>query len=166
MAKKSTGHTITNNGEIIFTYSTAEEMGISRSSFMRAIDDLLARGFIYIAHEGGGMKGDATKYGLSEDWKKYGRADFKPTGRSSRRGRFPNAGFKKGHTYHPPNRTKQHGDLKNVIECDNAQNALPTGMAVTKDDNGATRGIITSSNGTVTTYVNCSREIDTSWEGT
>jgi hypothetical protein len=109
--KKSTGYTMTNNGEIIFPYATAEKKGISNSAFMRAVNDLLARGFIYIAHEGGAMQGDATRYGLSENWMKYGRADFQPAKRSRRRDRFPNAGFKKGHPYHPPYRTQLHGDL-------------------------------------------------------
>jgi hypothetical protein len=68
---------IINNGEIEYTYSEAEKKGISRSSFMRSLDELIKKGFIDVAHSGsGGAKGDKSKYVISERWRKYDTPDF------------------------------------------------------------------------------------------
>ena len=68
---------IENNGEIIFTYSEAnEKFKISRSTFQRAIDHLVNLGFIEITYHGGGMLKDYSKYGISEGWMKYGKEEF------------------------------------------------------------------------------------------
>jgi hypothetical protein len=68
---------ISNNGEIFFTYDEAKiKFGISRSTFRRAIDQLVDLGFIDIAHHGGGMMKDASKYAISERWKEYGKKEF------------------------------------------------------------------------------------------
>lgn len=68
---------IINNGEIEYTYSEAEKRGISRASFMRGIDELIEKGFIDIAHSGsGGMKGDKSKYSISERWQAWGTERF------------------------------------------------------------------------------------------
>lgn len=70
---------IVNNGEIIFTYAEAEEdFGIRAKRFTRAIDQLVARGFLDIAHRGGGLEGDASCYALSERWRMYGTVEFVP----------------------------------------------------------------------------------------
>jgi len=70
---------IVNNGEIIFTYAEAEEdFGITAKRFTRAIDQLVAHGFLDIAHHGGGLKRDASCYALSERWRGYGTAEFVP----------------------------------------------------------------------------------------
>jgi len=63
-----------------FPYSEAiNALGIARSTFRRSIRRLHERGFITVAHEGGSCQGkDYSRYNLSEDWRKYGTADFKP----------------------------------------------------------------------------------------
>jgi len=67
-----------NNGHIVFTYAEAlKKYSIPRSSFMRARDELVSKGFIYIGHHGGGMEGDCTLYGITEMWMHYGTDRFK-----------------------------------------------------------------------------------------
>jgi hypothetical protein len=67
----------TNNGEIVFPYKEAKDrFNIPKSSFARAIDNLIEYGFIEIAHLGGGLIGDCTKYSISERWKNYGTDNF------------------------------------------------------------------------------------------
>ena len=62
----------TNCESIIFTYVEAKEKyGITKSRFSRAIDELLAKGFITIIHHGGSYKQDKTVYGLSENWRHW-----------------------------------------------------------------------------------------------
>ncbi len=76
------GYIITNNGEIVFTYAEAEDkFKIPRSTFKRAIDQLVNFGFIDIAHHGGGMLKDCSKYGISERWEEYGKEEFKKKSR-------------------------------------------------------------------------------------
>ena len=65
-----------NAREIIFTYSEAEKLGISADRFKRAVDQLVRHGFLDIVHLGGGMLGNATIYGLSKRWEKYGTEQF------------------------------------------------------------------------------------------
>ena len=68
---------ITNNGEIVFPYAEASKnFGICRSTFCRSIDQLVELGFIDIAHHGGGLMKDCSKYAVSERWKKYGKEGF------------------------------------------------------------------------------------------
>jgi hypothetical protein len=68
----------TNNGQIVFPYKEAKKrFNISKSSFARAIDSLIENGFIDIAHLGGGLIGDCTKYSISHRWKDYGTNNFK-----------------------------------------------------------------------------------------
>ena len=68
---------ISNNGKIFFTYDEAKNnFGIPRSTFRRAIDQLVDLGFIDITHHGGGMMKDASKYAISESWKAYGKKEF------------------------------------------------------------------------------------------
>ena len=50
--------------------------GIARSTFRNSIDQLVKLGFIDIAHHGGGMMKDCSKYGISERWKDYGKDVF------------------------------------------------------------------------------------------
>ena len=67
----------TNNGEIVFPYKEAKDrFKIPKSSFARAIDSLIEYGFIDIAHLGGGLIGDCTKYSISDRWRNYGTDDF------------------------------------------------------------------------------------------
>ncbi len=77
---------VVNNGEIVFTYREARRRyGIGKSAFTRAIDALVRRGFISVTHAGGGLKGDCSKYAISDRWRKWGTAEFeraeRPAGR-------------------------------------------------------------------------------------
>ena len=56
-----------------FTYAEAEKLGISKPRFTRAIDLLLAKGFLTLNHHGGGYQGDATVYALSDKWRGWAR---------------------------------------------------------------------------------------------
>ena len=85
---------IENNGKITFTYREAEELGISRQTFARAIDQLIEHGFIDIAKTGAGLYKAATFYAISERWKKFGTPDFEVQRRKKRRKHF---GFQRGH---------------------------------------------------------------------
>jgi hypothetical protein len=68
---------IKNNGEIIFTYTDAlKKLKMCRSTFCRSISQLVELGFIDIAHHGGGMMKDCSKYGISERWRDYGKEEF------------------------------------------------------------------------------------------
>jgi len=52
-----------------FTFIEAKKkFGITISRFIRAIDELLAKGFITIIHQGGGYKQDQSIYALSDKW--------------------------------------------------------------------------------------------------
>jgi hypothetical protein len=86
---------MTNNGELEFTYLEATgKYGITNPRFTRAIDQLVDRGFIDIAHQGGGLSGecphnrDKARYGLSERWRLWGTRDFKAVPRQKGR-RWP-----------------------------------------------------------------------------
>jgi hypothetical protein len=75
---------ILNNGELVYTYAEAENKKppIGRASFMRALDTLIERGIIDVAHSGsGGKKGDKSLYAISERWRAYGTDEFKPATR-------------------------------------------------------------------------------------
>ena len=77
-AGRSKEWSITNNGELIFTYDDAvNRFGMARSTFRNCLDQLVELGFIYIAHTGGGMMKDCSKYGISNRWKEYGKEEFK-----------------------------------------------------------------------------------------
>ena len=68
---------IKNNGEIVLTYAEiTTRFGIARSTFRNSIDQLVKIGFIDIAHHGGGMMKDCSKYGISERWRDYGREEY------------------------------------------------------------------------------------------
>ncbi len=87
---KTGGWIIKNNGKIVFTYNEAEKKGITRPRFSRALDSLVEYGFIDITHSGcGSVKGDTSKYAISERWKKYGTDSFieKEREKDSRQGR-------------------------------------------------------------------------------
>lgn len=59
----------TNCDRLNFTYIEArKKYGISQPRFTRAIDELLAKGFISIKHQGGTYKQDKTIYSLSDKW--------------------------------------------------------------------------------------------------
>ena len=71
------GWVITNNGEIVFPYAEADKkFKVYRSTFARSISQLVELGFIDIAHHGGGMMKDCSKYNISERWRDYGKEAF------------------------------------------------------------------------------------------
>jgi hypothetical protein len=88
---------INNNGEIIYSYSEAEENGFSSDQFRNAIDELQYKGFIDIKHQGkGGRKppkgtGDVSKYWIDDRWRDYGTDEFRtprnPRKKDKRKGR-------------------------------------------------------------------------------
>jgi hypothetical protein len=88
---------ILNNGEIVFPYAEAEKKGIPRTTFMRCLTELVAKGFIDITWSGsGGKKGDVSLYAISDRWTAYGTDKFKSATRpkDTRQGR----GFRRGNT--------------------------------------------------------------------
>ena len=67
-------HNVKNKNSITMTYLEltnlfGEKEGITKNRVIRAIDELLAKGFIKIIRPGGNVQGDKTIYGLSEDWR-------------------------------------------------------------------------------------------------
>ena len=70
---------ITNNGEITFTYSEAEEMGIKSSkTFNKVIRELVEdKGFIDISELGNWYEKKPTKFAISNRWKWYGTPEYK-----------------------------------------------------------------------------------------
>lgn len=78
---------IKNNGKINFTYKEAERNGLSGRQFRDALDDLIAKGFLEITHQGTGT-GDANTFKLCQKrWQTYGTLHFKPA--EERRKRAP-----------------------------------------------------------------------------
>lgn len=73
-------HSIANNGEIVFCYSEAKKKGIPGREFRNALDELIAKGFIDINHQGaGGRTKDMSTYFVADRWKKWNTPDYKPT---------------------------------------------------------------------------------------
>lgn len=107
---------ISNNGELIFTYAEAEKnFNISRSTFCRSIDQLVQLGFIDIAHHGGGMMKDCSKYGISDRWESYGKKEFidKKRPKDTRE-----LGFKSGDKWEKTAGRKRKDKTKTSITCD------------------------------------------------
>jgi hypothetical protein len=76
---RKSGWIITNNGEIQYPYRVAKVKDITRARFKRALKALVEKGFLDIHHSGmGGLKGDTSKYGISERWRVYGSDKFEP----------------------------------------------------------------------------------------
>lgn len=64
---------ITNNGQIIFPYSEAEELRVSRRTFNRVIHELIEdKGLIDIGEPGNWYDKLPTKFAISERWKHFG----------------------------------------------------------------------------------------------
>lgn len=61
---------ILNNGQIVFSYSSAKKLGISGTVFRKSIAHLVEVGFLDIAVKGCYPK-YPTKYSLSERWKVF-----------------------------------------------------------------------------------------------
>ena len=69
---------VTNNGEIIFTYAEAKELGIkSTQTFQRVLKELIEdRGFIDIEQRGNYYENKPSKYSISDRWKRYGTPQY------------------------------------------------------------------------------------------
>jgi hypothetical protein len=60
---------LTNGDSLIFTYLEAQKKyGISKPRLTRAFDELLAKGFLKVQHQGGAYKQDKTIYALTHEW--------------------------------------------------------------------------------------------------
>ena len=68
---------ISNNGDLVFTYADAMKFGLSRVQFRNAIDDLIEKGFLEITYQGAGA-GDPSTFKLLERWQAYGTGNFNP----------------------------------------------------------------------------------------
>jgi len=83
--KRKWGYLVVNNGEIQFTYKEAREnFGIPAKQFGRTIDRLVEGGFLDITQLGSGLHRTPTLYAVSERWKLFGTAEFKPAIREKR----------------------------------------------------------------------------------
>lgn len=86
----------TNSHEILIPYKTVRDFFSTRGnkppterSVTRAINDLMAKGFIDVVRVGGSGKGDVSKYRLTHDWRVWAPGDatvYTKEGMSHRRG--------------------------------------------------------------------------------
>ncbi len=91
----------TNNGELIFTYGEAKELGIKESAFHRVLRELVEdKGFIDIAELGNWYERKPTLYAISRRWRDYGTNQYKY--KKMERGLPPGIGFKKGNIGRKP----------------------------------------------------------------
>jgi hypothetical protein len=69
---------ITNNGEIIFTYAEAKELGIKSSqTFYKVTRELVEeKGFIDISEPGNWYEKEPSKFAISYRWKRYGTSEY------------------------------------------------------------------------------------------
>ena len=69
---------ITNNGEIVFTYAEARELGLKSSrTFNKVLHELIEeKGFINVATPGNWYLKEPSKYSIGQRWKRYGTPDF------------------------------------------------------------------------------------------
>ena len=115
---------ILNNGEIVFTFTEAKKKyGISRTRFRRALRELVAKGFIDIAHTGMGVHKVATWYAISERWRDYGTPGFKEV--KWPKPNIANPGFKRGNKLWQKARKKK-SSAKNAHDavCDSDHGEL------------------------------------------
>lgn len=89
--KKTKKKRYTASNEILIPYRqlNTEPFNMNNSTITRAIDKLLAIGFLSIAEQGGSKQGHATKYRFIEKWKTWKVGD-KPI---ETRKAYPNRGF-------------------------------------------------------------------------
>lgn len=135
---------IINNGKITYTYEEAETWGMSRPTFVRALDNLIDHGFIDIAQTGAGLYKLCTLYALSERWKNWGTSAFVAKPRPKRKGQM---GFRKGHRLSPNRKMTSNENITGL------RNETVTGS--TPANNGSVTGsqreaVSEASNETVT----------------
>jgi hypothetical protein len=70
---------ITNNGEIVFTYAEAKELGIASSrTFWKACRELVEKGFTDLAEHPNWLEKQPAKWAISTRWKWYATDRFEP----------------------------------------------------------------------------------------
>lgn len=70
---------ITNNGEIVFTYAEAQELGIKSSrTFWKVCRELVEKGFVDLAEYPIWLEKEPAKWAISTRWKWYGTERFEP----------------------------------------------------------------------------------------
>ena len=74
--KTAKNYMLENNGQLRFSYTEAEAMGISRPQFAKIIKLLVSIGFIDRYKRGGNLEGDHSLYGISDRWKIFGTNQF------------------------------------------------------------------------------------------
>ena len=93
--RNSTRFYAANNGELVLSYkSIHRQFGYSSATISKAIDRLVANGFIEIAELGCGVKRQSHKIALIKNWQDYGTENFKP-GKGKPKVGPVNRGFKK-----------------------------------------------------------------------
>ena len=84
-----------NNGELVLSYkSIHKQFGYSSATISKAIDRLVANGFIEIAELGCGVKRQSHKIALTKNWQDFGTENFRP-GKGKPKVGPMNRGFKK-----------------------------------------------------------------------
>ena len=66
-----------NDGEISFTYKEAGQRGLTDQKFRKALLELHKFGFIDVTHPGSGIRGDYTKFAISDRWREFATNKFK-----------------------------------------------------------------------------------------
>jgi hypothetical protein len=67
-SKKDNQKICVNAGNLTLSYVELKQLGVTQPRATRGFDELLAKGFITIAHAGGGCQGDQNVYSLSNQW--------------------------------------------------------------------------------------------------
>lgn len=66
--KKDSKRLCVNTNNLTLSYIELKKLGVTQPRATRGFDALLAKGFIEIAHAGGGCQGDESVYALSNKW--------------------------------------------------------------------------------------------------
>lgn len=133
-SKRSNEWFIKNNGEIVYPYTEAEHKGIGRREFRNAIDELMEKGFLDIAHQGsGGRSGDMTRYFIDDRWKDYATPSFRPARNPRRKDTRKGRGWSAFHAH----------KKKTLVTRLIPKKAVSSGNSVTPDEESK----ILSSNG-------------------
>ncbi len=83
-----------NNGQLVLTYKGIhKQFGYSTATISKAIDQLVAHGFIEIVELGCGVKRQSHKIALIKKWQEYGTPEFVPG--KGKADRPVNKGFEK-----------------------------------------------------------------------
>lgn len=94
-----------NNGKLVLSYkSIHKQFGYSTATISKAIDRLVATGFIEIAELGSGVQRRSHKIALTKNWEKYGTEEFKPG--LGKLDKPINGGFKKQQNLETTSETK------------------------------------------------------------